>query len=32
MLARAKTQEPNDPFATFLEWASKEDEEAYADL
>ena len=31
-LLRARTQEANDPFATFFEWASKEDEEAYADL
>ena len=25
-------QDANDPFATFSEWVSKADEEAYADL
>lgn len=31
-LEKAAVREEDDPFATFTEWASEADEEAYADL
>lgn len=31
-LEKATAREDEDPFATFTEWASKQDDEAYADL
>jgi antitoxin PrlF len=31
-LFKAPAQDANNPFALFSEWASKADEEAYADL
>ena len=32
ILTRASTETVDDPFATFGEWASEADREAYADL
>ncbi len=32
LLDKAPAQEADDPFATFSEWASKADEEAYGGL
>ena len=31
-IEKGTAQEEDDPFATFTEWASEADEEAYADL
>ena len=31
-LERAKTEAEDDPFATFSEWSSKADEDAYGSL
>jgi antitoxin PrlF len=31
-IERAKTQAEDDPFATFSEWSSKADEDAYGSL
>lgn len=32
ILTRASSETPDDPFATFTEWNSQADREAYADL
>lgn len=32
VIERAQPVERDDPFATFAEWTSREDDEAYADL
>jgi AbrB family looped-hinge helix DNA binding protein len=32
LIDKAPTEEADDPFATFTEWAGETDEEAYADL
>ncbi len=32
MLEKARTEAEDDPFATFVEWSSEEDDIAFADL